>query len=86
MTENINTLRQQIDSIDEQICSLIQKRKEVSQKIGDYKKLNHLPIKDITRESKHIQNLQNTFSSIDKDLIKKVIQTIIDDSVKQQSN
>ena len=86
MTENINILRQQIDGIDEEICSLIQKRKKVSQKIGDYKKLNHLPIKDIRRERKHIQNLQNTFPNIDKNLIKKVIQTIIDDSVKQQSN
>ena len=87
MTEKkINSLRQKIDHIDQQICQLIQQRKEISQEIGNYKKSHQLPIKDIARESKHIETLQKAFHTIDANLIREVIQKIIDDSVKQQQS
>jgi monofunctional chorismate mutase len=58
MTE-LNHLREEIDDIDEKIVSLIEKRMTLSQKVGEYKDANHLPILDKKREDDIVQSRVN---------------------------
>lgn len=54
---DINELRTQIDSIDDQLVKLFVQRMEVSEQIGNYKKENNLPIFDPTRERAKLQDV-----------------------------
>lgn len=54
---DINELRMQIDSIDDQLVKLFVQRMEVSEQIGNYKKENNLPIFDPTRERAKLQDV-----------------------------
>lgn len=47
---NLEELRKQIDEIDQKMMSLFKDRMLVSQKIGEFKKTNKLPILDMNRE------------------------------------
>lgn len=47
---DINKLRQEIDSIDNQLVNLFTKRMEVASQIGAYKQENNLPVLDKARE------------------------------------
>lgn len=49
---DINGLREEIDRIDRDIIRLYGERMETAQRIGQYKKENHLPILDTERERK----------------------------------
>ena len=51
---NLNELRNQIKSIDQDMLELFLKRMEISQSIGLYKKEHHLPILDERREKELI--------------------------------
>lgn len=52
---DINELREQIDDIDSELVRLFLKRMDVSAKIADYKKENHLPIYVPAREREKLQ-------------------------------
>jgi monofunctional chorismate mutase len=47
---NIDELRKEINGIDEQLLSLFERRMEIAEEIGRYKKENSLPIYDAERE------------------------------------
>ncbi len=47
---NLESLRKQIDQIDHEMMNLFKKRMNVSAQIGEYKKLNALPVFDEKRE------------------------------------
>ncbi|MBU1094141.1 MAG: chorismate mutase [Firmicutes bacterium] len=47
---SLDELRIQIDEIDQKMMRLFKDRMTVSQMIGDYKKINHLPVLDQNRE------------------------------------
>jgi monofunctional chorismate mutase len=51
---NLEALRIEIDSIDQEMMKLFKKRMEVSKKIGQYKKENGLPVLDVVREKELI--------------------------------
>jgi len=53
--DRLNSLRKQIDEIDEQIINLITQRFEVVMKIGKYKKKNNLPLLDMKRWKQVLQ-------------------------------
>ena len=50
MTSQLETLRQEIDSIDAQIFSLFEQRLTVAKQIGTYKKEHELSVLDSSRE------------------------------------
>ena len=50
MTNQLETLRQEIDSIDAQIFSLFEQRLTVAKQIGAYKKEHELSVLDSSRE------------------------------------
>lgn len=50
MTNQLEALRQEIDSIDEQIFSLFNQRIAVAKQIGAYKKEHRLSVLDSSRE------------------------------------
>ena len=77
MTE-LERLRGIIDNLDEQIVSLIEKRMELSKKVGEYKDANNLPILDKKREKDIIQSRVNmlsdpTFSQSVREIFKLVM-------------
>lgn len=50
MTDQLETLRQEIDSIDAQIFDLFEQRLTVAKQIGTYKKEHELSVLDSSRE------------------------------------
>ena len=50
MTNQLETLRQEIDSVDEQIFKLFKRRIMVAKQIGTYKKEHGLSVLDSSRE------------------------------------
>jgi monofunctional chorismate mutase len=56
---NLDTLRKQIEAIDEKMMEFFEARMELSKKIGAYKKEHNLPVFDPKRE----QELINTYKT-----------------------
>jgi len=52
---NLEELRKEIESIDDQMRDLFLKRMDISKKIGQYKKEHGLPILDLKREEELIK-------------------------------
>ena len=48
--------RDRIDAIDDQLTALFKERMEVAAKIGEYKKVNGLPITDFAREKQILED------------------------------
>lgn len=63
MTNQLETLRQEIDSIDVQIFDLFEQRIAVAKKIGAYKKENELAVLDFSREDAKREHVKATISS-----------------------
>ncbi|MBF0899856.1 MAG: chorismate mutase [Atopobium sp.] len=63
MTNQLETLRQEIDSIDVQIFDLFEQRIAVAKKIGAYKKENELAVLDFSREDAKREQVKATISS-----------------------
>ena len=63
MTSQLETLRQEIDSIDAQIFDLFEQRIAVAKQIGAYKKEHELAILDFSREDAKREQVKATVSS-----------------------
>jgi monofunctional chorismate mutase len=75
--------RKEINSIDEELVKLLERRFNVVLKIGEYKKENNLPIYDEKREKMVIENcisiLENkNYSHNIEDVYKKIMDTCKD--------
>jgi monofunctional chorismate mutase len=68
--KSINSLREEIDSIDNKILNLIKKRALISKEIGKLKKLSKTPIKDKNREKEILKKLKNPY---EVQIFKKII-------------
>ena len=76
--DNINKIRSQIDHIDDKIISLILKRLQKAQKIGEIKKTLNLPVYDKEREDIIINRLlEKTRNKLNANQIKKILKPII---------
>ncbi|MCX7905524.1 MAG: chorismate mutase [Elusimicrobiales bacterium] len=76
-------LRKKIDSIDNKIINLLLKRFNNVKKIGEIKKRNSIPIRDITREKEILQKCEK-ISEEYKKYLKKIYLEIINSSIKIQ--
>ena len=63
MTNQLETLRQEIDSIDVQIFDLFEQRIAVAKQIGAYKKEHGLAVLDFSREDAKREQVKATISS-----------------------
>ena len=63
MTNKLETLRQEIDSIDAQIFDLFEQRITVAKQIGAYKKEQDLAVLDFSREDAKREQVKATVSS-----------------------
>lgn len=63
MTNQLETLRQEIDSIDAQIFDLFEQRIAVAKQIGAYKKERDLAVLDFSREDAKREQVKATVSN-----------------------
>ena len=63
MTNHLETLRQEIDSIDAQIFDLFKQRITVAKQIGAYKKEQELAVLDFSREDAKREQVKATVSN-----------------------
>ena len=63
MTSQLETLRQEIDSIDKQIFGLFEQRITVAKQIGAYKKEHELSVLDSSREDAKREQVKATVSN-----------------------
>jgi len=63
MTNQLETLRQEIDSIDAQIFDLFEQRIAVAKQIGAYKKEHELAVLDSLRENTKKDQIKATVSN-----------------------
>ncbi|MBU1141034.1 MAG: chorismate mutase [Firmicutes bacterium] len=59
---NLDSLRMQIDQIDQELMELFKKRIDVSFRIGEYKKIHNLPILDSIREQEILLQRKREFN------------------------
>ncbi len=56
-TDRLSDMRAQIDDIDDEIVTLLNRRMAISKKIGNYKKLANIAIKDTVREKEILKKV-----------------------------
>ncbi len=85
-TENLSQLRNQIDSIDEQLLELLAKRMRISREIGVYKKEHNMPILQSPRYSEILEKRANMGQSMElnTEFVKEILKEIHEESVRQQ--
>jgi len=83
----IELLREQIDSVDNQMLELLSKRMEIIEKIGDYKKENEIPVFQLRRWEEIISTRKDFGEGLglNKEFIKKILQLIHKESIMRQN-
>ena len=85
-TENLTSLRRQIDELDNSLLELLARRMRVSEEIGTYKKEHNMPI---LQEQRYDEILKNRISQAEKmgmdgEFMKEVLIAIHEESVRHQ--
>lgn len=85
-TENLTELRKQIDEIDDQLLEVLAKRMRISREIGTYKKEHNMQILQTQRYSEILEGRINQAIKfgIDGNCMKKILEAIHEESVRQQ--
>jgi chorismate mutase len=85
-TENLTSLRRQIDELDSSLLELLAKRMRVSREIGTYKKEHNMPILQSQRYDEILQNRisQAVQMGMDAEFMKTVLVAIHEESVRNQ--
>lgn len=83
---DISELRNEINEIDEQICSLFVRRMNVALGIARYKKENNLPVLDASRERAVLQKVSNLTGEELEAYARTLYQTMFDVSRAYQSD
>lgn len=73
---DLNELRLEIDKIDDQLVQLFSQRMEVSARIADYKKANHLPIFVPAREAEKLRDVAQK-AGADMEVYTKVLYDLL---------
>ncbi len=82
--KKLDELRLQIDSIDQEIVSLFEKRLEICKEIGKTKKENNIAILNTKREEEVIKKNSSLIKEEFKNSYIKLIKLIIEESKKVQ--
>ena len=88
MTQNLEELRKEINKIDDEIISLLSKRKGLSKKIAQIKKELSKPILDKGREQQIIEKLKEKSKEkgLDENFIIEVYNIILKNSRDEQKD
>ena len=82
----LEQLRDQIDSIDEQMLELLAKRMKITEDIGKYKKENNIAVFQLKRWES-IFTSRNIFGEklgLSKDFLKRLLQLVHKESIQKQ--
>ena len=78
---DLETLRKEIDKVDEEIAALLSKRFDVVKEIGAVKKALSLPVLNAKREALVLEKAASRMDSEEKAAaVRKVYRTIIEES------
>ena len=80
--KEVNNLRKEIDTIDNELMDLLNKRFKITQKIGKEKIKNNKPIENIEREN---DILSKTYDYEEQIALEKCFKSIISISKEQQN-
>ena len=85
-TESLNELRHQIDECDNQIIEVLAKRMRVCREIGTFKKEHDMTILQTVRYNEILdkRGAQGALCGMGSEFIKKVLEAIHEESVRQQ--
>lgn len=85
-TESLDTLRHQIDEIDNALIEMLAKRMRISREIGQYKKEHDMTVVQTNRytEILYKRGAQGVLCGMSADFIKAVFENIHEESVRQQ--
>ncbi len=81
----LQTLRKEIDAIDERLLEILKRRFELTNRIGILKKEHVLPIEDKDRETRLFLNLEQKCRAInlDNQAAKNIFHTILEEVKKK---
>ena len=84
--EGINTLRKQIDGLDNELINLLSKRMRVCREIGQYKKDNNMTVLQTGRYNEILdkRGAQGALCGMSADFVKNIFEHIHEESVRQQ--
>ncbi len=86
MNNTLEKWRAEIDSIDDELLTLLNRRARLVAEIGQMKKREHAPLLDPDREREILARVcESSDGSLNETGIKKIFQTIIDESRRIQS-
>ena len=82
----IKILREQIDTIDNDLMELLAKRMRVCREIGQYKKEHGLTILQTNRYNEILdkRSAQGSLTGLGEEFVKKIFELIHEESVRQQ--
>lgn len=85
-TENLTLLRQEIDSIDNELLDLLSRRMAVSREIGEYKKSRSMPAFQVERHDNMMKTRLNSAADLgmSPEFIRKMLSAIHEESLRQQ--
>lgn len=83
MTEALDEFRREIDRIDSELLQLLATRFAVTEKVGQYKKQNNLPVVDPAREEVLLSKIRALAEAkgMSPDVAQKIFRSIIDEVV-----
>lgn len=86
-TSGLETLRSQIDSIDQQMLELLSLRMNIVEEIGEYKSKNEVTILQLRRWEKIISTRLKLGKSLglSEDFVKKLLQLVHKESIQRQT-
>ena len=85
-TEGINSLRKQIDELDNQLMELLSKRMRVCREIGQYKKEHNMTVLQASRYNEILdkRGAQGALCGMEPSFIKTIFEAVHEESVRQQ--
>jgi chorismate mutase len=72
----LQELRQEIDNLDKEVITLIQKRMILTHKVQDLKSKKQLPVEDLQRENQIVNGLLGQFPDVSSGLIMDIYKVI----------
>jgi len=87
MKESIETLRKEIQEIDQKLVNLIRQRIQIVLEVGQLKKNHHLPVRDLNRENQVLDYIRQTpHDPVNTKAMEEIFQTIMRVSAEAQQD
>ena len=85
-TETLETLRKQIDIVDNQLLEQLAHRMRISREIGSYKKKHNMTVVQTRRYGEILskRGAQGVLRGMSNDFVKSIFEAIHEESVRQQ--